>query len=106
MINIKYHKDILIYLDELIDILIDAGYFSFYAASVQYIEDLVSYIEKNIVIQPYKFAPAHFSKYGDNLLYITYKRNRQTIWYVFFQKFDSSYFIRYITNNHVSAKYF
>jgi hypothetical protein len=106
MTNIKYNKDVLRYLDELIDILIDAEYFSSYDASVQYIEDLVNYIEKNIAMHPYKFAPAYFSKYGDNLLYITYKRNRQTTWYVFFQKFDSSYLIRYIATNHVVAKYF
>jgi hypothetical protein len=106
MINIKYHKDVLTYLDELIDILIDAGYFSFYDTAVQYIEDLVNYIEANIAILPYKLASAHFSKYGDNLLYITYKRNRQTTWYVFFQKIDSFYLIRYITNNHVVAGYF
>jgi hypothetical protein len=106
MINIKYHKDVLKYLDELSDILIDAEYFSSYDASYQYVEDLVNYVEKNIAIQSYKFAPSHFSKYGSNLLYITYRRNRQTTWYVFFQKFDSFYFIRYITNNHIVAKYF
>jgi flavorubredoxin len=49
MTEIKYHKDVLLYLDELTDILIDEGYFSFYENSARYIEDLVNYIKRNII---------------------------------------------------------
>jgi len=36
MTEIKYDKNVLLFLDELTDILIDKGYFSFYEYSVQY----------------------------------------------------------------------
>jgi hypothetical protein len=78
MVEIKYHRNVLLFLDELTDILIDKGYFSFYENSAQYMEDLVSYIKKNIAIKQQNPAPPYFSKYGDDLLYITYKRNKQT----------------------------
>jgi hypothetical protein len=39
-------------------------------------------------------------------MYITYKRNKQKTWYIFFQKINHFYFIRHITNNHVAAQYF
>ena len=106
MTEIKYHRDVLLYLDELTDILIDKEYFSFYEYSAQYIEDLGDYVKKNITIKPHKPAPTHFSKYGSNLFYITYNHNKQTSWYIFFQKADSHYFIRYITNNHIEGQYF
>ena len=107
MIKIRYHKDVLLFLDELTDILIDKGYFSFYEYSAQYIEDLVFYVNSNIALRYHKKAPVYFSKYGDNLFYITYQRSKQTTWYILFQKTERSYFIRHITNNHSSeAQYF
>ena len=107
MIEIKYHKDVLSFLDELVDILIDENYFYFYEYSAQYIEDLVLYVKNNIASRPHKKAPVYFSKYGDNLFYITYRRNQQTTWYILFQKTGQRYFICYITNNHVAeSQYF
>ena len=107
MIEIKYHKDVLFFLDELTNILIDKGYFSFYEYSAQYIEDLVSYVNSNIALQYHKKAPIYFSKYGTDLFYITYQRNKQTTWYILFQKMEHCYFIRHITNNHsAEARYF
>ena len=107
MKEIKYHKDVALFLDELTDILIEEGYFSFYEYSAQYIEDMVNYIKKNIDLRYHKKAPAYFSKYGDKLFYITYQRNKHTTWYILFQKTGRCYFIRHITNNHVAeAQYF
>ena len=106
MAEIKYHKDVLSFLDELTDVLIEKGYFSFYEYSAEYIEDLVDYVKNNITIKPHKLAPSHFSKYGSNLFYITYNRNKQTTWYILFQKTGSFYFIRYITNNHIAGHFF
>ncbi|GAB6012129.1 hypothetical protein [Viscerimonas tarda] len=105
MTEIKYHRAVLLYLDELTDRLIEKGYFSFYGYSVRYIEDLVNYIRHNIATKPHKPAPAYFSKYGSDLFYITWNRNKRTTWYIFFQKTNSFYFIRHITNNHVDGKF-
>jgi hypothetical protein len=46
MPEIKYHRNVLLFLDELTGILIDKGYFSFYEYSAQYMEDLVSYVKE------------------------------------------------------------
>ena len=68
MIEIKYHKDVLLFLDELSDILIDKEYFSFYEYSAQYIEDFVLYVNRNIFLLHHKKTPVYFSKYGNNLI--------------------------------------
>ena len=107
IIEIKYHKDVLLFLDELMDILIDKEYFSFYEYSAQYIEDLVLFVKNSIALRYHKKAPVYFSKYGDELFYITYQRNKQTTWYILFQKTERHYFIRHITSNHTfEAQYF
>ena len=56
MAEIKYHRDVLLFLDELIDILIEKGYFSFYEYAVEYIEDLVNYVKNNIATKTHKPA--------------------------------------------------
>jgi hypothetical protein len=107
MTKVKYHKVVLLFLDELMDILIEKEYFSYYEYSAQYIEDLVLYIEKNIDLRQHKKAPCYFSKYGDELFYITYQRNKQTTWYILFQKAGQNFFVRHITNNHsAESQYF
>lgn len=106
MNEIRYHKDVLLFLDGLFDILIDEGYFSFYETSALYIEDLVAFVGKSIHTAPHKVAPAYFSRYGRNLYYILYNRNKHTTWYIFFEKTSLHYYIRHITNNHVAGKYF
>jgi len=72
MSEVRYHKDVLLFLDELFDVLIEKEYFCFYETSARYIEDLVAFIDQNINTLPHKVAPPHFSRYGSNLLYITY----------------------------------
>ena len=37
--------------------------------------------------------------------YITYQRNSNTTWYIFFSVIEDIYFVKYITNNHVSGQY-
>jgi hypothetical protein len=106
MAEVRYHRNVLLFLDELIDVLIENGYFSFYEYSARYIEDLVLYVKENISTRPHRQAPPYFSKYGDNLVYITYQKNKRTTWYIFFQKINGLYFIRYITNNHFEGQYF
>lgn len=105
MNEIRYHKDVLLYLDQLFDVLIEKGYFSFYETSALYIEDLVAFVEKSIHTTPHKVAPDYFSRYGTNLHYISYNRNKYTTWYIFFEKTSFRYYIRHITNNHVAGKY-
>lgn len=104
--EIKFDAAALSFLEELADILIAKEYFSFAETADAYIDDLVKFILENIDISPHKSAPSHFDKYGKNLFYIPYNRNKNTTWYIFFEKTTYHFLIRHITNNHVVGKYF
>lgn len=54
MREVKYSKEVPLFFDKLFDVLIDKGYFSFYKASAEYLEDLVDFIEQNIENYPQK----------------------------------------------------
>lgn len=91
---------------ELIEILIEKEYLGTYTFAISYVEDLVSDIQKNIHTKLKKKAPAFFERYGKDMQYITYQRNANTTWYIFFSVVEGNiYFIKYITNNHVSGQY-
>lgn len=104
--EIKFDQVALSFLDELADILISEEYFSFTDTADAYIEDLVKFILENIDMYPHKPAPPYFAKYGENLFYILYNRNKNTTWYIFFEKTAHHFLIRHISNNHVVGKYF
>jgi hypothetical protein len=104
-VKVLYSKDVEEYLRELIEILYGKGYFGFKEAAYQYVDTLVDEIDATISIKPSKSAPEYFSKYGKELLYVAFPKNRNTTWYVFFNVEDGVYFIRYIGNNHVISQY-
>ena len=70
-----------------------------------YVEELIADIQQNIHSKLKKKAPAFFERYGKDMYYITYQRNSNTTWYIFFSVIGDTYFIKYITNNHVSGQY-
>ena len=90
---------------ELIEILIEKDYLGTYTFAISYVEDLIIDIQQNIHTKLKKKAPVFFERYGKDMQYVTYQRNASTTWYVFFSIIEDSYFIKYITNNHVSGQY-
>ncbi|NLB26014.1 MAG: hypothetical protein GX820_04895 [Bacteroidales bacterium] len=104
--EIKFEKTALSFLEDLADILLIKEYFSFVETADRYIEDIVSFIMDNIYTAPHKSAPPYFAKYGKSLFYISYNRNKNTTWYIFFEKTAHHLLIRHITNNHIAGKYF
>lgn len=93
-------------LDELFDILIERGFFSYDEFALKYIDDIEQFIISSIHAYPKRKAPSAFAKYGTDLQYIAYKKNARTTWYVLFEETASAFFVRHITNNHVSGQYF
>ncbi|MCD7935448.1 MAG: hypothetical protein LUG98_01155, partial [Tannerellaceae bacterium] len=89
----------------LADILYEKHYFSYKESSRQYVISLISTMEATIHIKQKYEAPVYFSKYGKNLYYVCYPKNKRTTWYFFFTYHPDNdiYFIRYITNNHVAG---
>lgn len=103
--KIIYHKQVVKYLNELVDILHEQNYFGFIESAYDYVDWIFDRIESNIAVLPAKKAPDYFSKYGKDLSYISLKRNTNTTWYVFFNYESDLFHVRYISNNHIVAKY-
>jgi hypothetical protein len=98
------------YLKELIQILYEKDYFGFEDSAIQYVEDLFSDIKNTLPIRVKYPAPSYFERHGENMYYAVFKKNKNTQWYVFFTIYEDYsgelvYLIRYISNNHVIAKY-
>lgn len=90
---------------ELIEVLVEKEYLGTYPFAISYVEDLIADIQQNIQSKLKKKAPTFFERYGKDMLYVTYQRNPNTTWYIFFSVDGDTYFIKYITNNHVSGQY-
>ena len=103
--KIIYHRQVVIYLNELVDLLYEQNYFGFKESAYDYVDWIFDRIESKIAVSSAKAAPKHFSKYGKNLLYISLKRNSKTTWYVFFNYEEDLFHIRYISNNQMIAQY-
>ena len=104
--EVIYAKEVELYLDELLIVLFEKGYFSFPDDAKSYVDRIINYIEQNIGILPERNAPQYFNRYAMNLKYIIYRANKATSWYVFYQQRENIFLIRHITNNHVAAQHF
>jgi hypothetical protein len=78
-------------------------------SSEKYIEELFESIKDTLPHRQKKKAPAYFNKYGRDMYYCSFRKNKQTQWYVFFQIYEDKgeviYLVRYISNNHMISKY-
>ena len=97
------------YLMELIQILYKKEYFGFEENAQKYVEELIFDIKNNLPLKLNKPAPPYFDRYGKKMLYATFRKNKATQWYVFFNDYQKDgemiFIIRYISNNHVTAQY-
>ena len=99
------------YFKELIHILHEKEYFGFEENAIEYVESLFEDIKTTLPQRSKKQAPAYFSRYGKDMYYSSFKKNKATQWYVFFtiyidqEQDEQIYLIRYVSNNHVMAQY-
>lgn len=97
------------YFRELEDILFEKEYFGFEEFAVRYVRELILDIEKTLPIQVSKAAPSYFNQYGKGMYYAMFRKSKATQWYVFFTKYEENgeviYLVRYISNNHIIARY-
>ena len=103
--EIVYAKEVELYLDELLIILFEKGYFGFPDSAKSYVDRIFDYVAQNIGILPGKDAPPYFTRFAKDMQYIAYHANKTTTWYVFYQQRDNIFLIRHIANNHVAAQY-
>lgn len=101
--------EVLDYLKELVIILYEKQYFSFLETSSKYVIELLDDIETDLPLKSHKPAPAYFDRYGKDMKYASFRKNKHTTWYIFFWKYKVAdeivYQIRYIANNHVTAQH-
>ena len=101
--------EVLDYLEELVEVLYKKGYFSYENSSLSYVVELYDEIIADLLSKLHKNAPQYFDKYGKGMKYAGFRKNKRTMWYVFFkiyrQNGENVYLIRYISNNHVVAQY-
>ena len=97
------------YLESLKRILFVNEYFSFEDTAQKYVDDLFYDIITTLPTRLHKPAPKYFDKYGKNMKYAVFKKNRNTLWYVFFKTYEKDeekfFLIRYIGNNYTVAQH-
>lgn len=89
----------------MIEVLFKEEYFGFEETAIQYALNFYSFIEKNILLPLIKPTPNELKSKGS--YYVIYKVNKNTTWYILFDRNDDKYLISHILNNHVEeAGYF
>jgi len=107
--KIVFLPEALNYFNELSTILYENNYFGFEDSALKYVDDLFEEIKTTIHCQVKKPAPPYFDRFGKNMLYSAFRKNKTTEWYVFFNIYqdneDITLVIRYISNNHMIAQF-
>jgi hypothetical protein len=107
--RIKFTPEALEYFKELSTVLYEEEYFGFEDSALKYVDTLVREIIENLPKKQKRIAPPYFEKYGEKLLFSTFRKNKNTQWYVFFNLYEDEEgficLIRYISNNHLIAQY-
>jgi len=97
------------YMNRLVKILYEMGYFPFEHTAQKYVKELYDDIKINLPSKRHKPAPPYYNRYGKGLYYAVFKKNRRTSYYAFFSKYNDSgqtiYLVCYIGNNHTDAQH-
>jgi len=101
--------EVIDYLEDLSIILYEKGYFSFEVTALEYVIELYDDIISTLPNRQHKPAPPYFDKYGKNMKYAGFQKNKRTTWYVFFTTYLENdakiYLVRYIANSHTVAQH-
>ncbi len=108
--KIVFLPEVLNDFNDLITILYKKEYFGFEESAIAYVDDLIDDIKYSLPSKLSKKAPSIFERYGKDMQYAIFKKNRNTQWYVFYNIYKQNneliYLVRYISNNHVLAQHF
>lgn len=104
MKQFRIERIVLDQLSESVQALVEKNYFSDEDYAVSYLTDIVRFFQLNIdhlVVRP---APAYFKRFcvmTNELKYVSYRKNRRTTWYAFFEEYGDYVSVVYLNNNHV-----
>jgi hypothetical protein len=108
--SVKITRETLDYLEKLVVTLYQKEYFSWLDLSKKYVDEILDDIKINLPKRPHKRAPERYARYGKDLHYASFVKNKRTTWYAFFSKYQDEtgeifYMVSYIGNNHTEAQY-
>ncbi|MDR2913206.1 MAG: hypothetical protein LBV38_08000 [Alistipes sp.] len=107
--KVIFIPEVRLYLQELEHILYYNHYFDSNDSARKYVMELWGDIVTYLPAMVAKTAPPSFNRFGMGMHYATFRKNKQTSWYVFFTEYEVEgeivFLIRHITNNHVIAQY-
>ena len=84
MRQVTFTKQVLLFLDNLTDVLHDKKYFGSLEFAQNYVNNLYELIHNTLPHKQHKATPKKFLKYGN--YYTKLKINKRTTWIVFFNK--------------------
>ncbi|MDW8849891.1 hypothetical protein SD960_07295 [Flavobacterium sp. MMLR14_040] len=96
-IEVIFAPNVILYLDDLVNVLYKREYFGFNESAEEYVSDIYDAVPERIKKTLHNKTPASIQYLGLN--YVFYKVNARTTWYIFFEKRDQNYFITTIINN-------
>ena len=92
---------------EIAEVLYEKGYLGFLDSALEYSESLFREIQSDLPFKVHRKAPDWFDKFGEGMLYASFRKNNNTTWYVFFNVYNVGgevvYLVRYLSNNHLIA---
>ena len=104
MEKVVFASNVELYLKDLIDVLFEEEYFGFMSSAIDYVDDLIDFIIKNILSAKQTKTYKELNQFGK--FYITYQSNHRTTWYILFDKSQEEVTVTFIFNNHEKfAKY-
>jgi hypothetical protein len=74
--KVVFSPQVRIYFQELEDILFEEEYFGFEDSALRYARELFFEIRDTLPIRLKKKAPLHFNRYGKNMSYAVFKKNK------------------------------
>lgn len=90
------------YFNELTNILYEEEYFGFEENALRYVDELMDEIINSLGLRIKKPAPIQFEKFGKDMFYCAFRKNRNTTWYVFFSIYQVGnnrvYLVKHISN--------
>ncbi|MBN8652432.1 MAG: hypothetical protein J0L67_13450 [Cytophagales bacterium] len=95
---ILIERGVALYLNRLIDILIEKEYLGFYETAEQYVNKIYDFIYNKLPSTHFKETKSEYARLGK--YYSMYKANKRTSWVVFFEINKGRILITHITNNH------
>ncbi len=96
--TIVFSKEVENYLFNLMEVLYNKEYFSYYETSNKYVSKLIKEIKTTIHLKQKHNTPFNLKKHG--LYYKKFSINKGTSWVVFYNYSKGTYYINYISNNH------